>query len=255
MRVLVCALLTVTLLLNGDSAAAQSNGVRDVSVTTRSIITLDTRIRHTTMVILPETEEILDVVCGDQDFWIISVAQHIAHIKPAKEGATTNLNLVTTSGAVYSFLLRENANAQTDLKVYVTGEITSQPAAPRFYSPTYVAALQAEISQAHGLAERASREAQEAIAAFRQQYPGTLQFVYRTVDYRKPFFVRAIWHDGQFTYIRSDARELPAVYELADGQPSLVNFEVRHGTYVISKVVERGALVLGKARVVFEQER
>jgi type IV secretion system protein VirB9 len=82
-----------------------------------------------------------------------------------------------------------------------------------------------------------------------------LQFVYRTVDYRKPFFVRAIWHDGQFTYIRSDARELPAVYELADGQPSLVNFEVRHGTYVISKVVERGALVLGKARVVFEQER
>src|SRR3989442_7460531 len=68
------------------SLAAQTTGVRDVSASDRSLIPLQTRIRYTTMVILPEDEEVLDVVCGDRDFWVISAAQNIAHVKPAKEG-------------------------------------------------------------------------------------------------------------------------------------------------------------------------
>src|SRR5262249_48979012 len=63
-------------------------------------------LRYTAMIVLPEGEEILDVVVGDGDFWVISATQNIAHVKPAKEGAATNLNLVTASGTVYSFLLR-----------------------------------------------------------------------------------------------------------------------------------------------------
>ena len=59
-------------------------------------------------------------MCGDRDFWVISATQNIAHVKPAKEGAATNLNLVTSSGTVYSFLLTEQKSAQPDLKVYVT---------------------------------------------------------------------------------------------------------------------------------------
>ena len=88
-------------------AAAQTTGVREVTASDRSLIPLDTRLRYTTMVVLPDGEEILDVVCGDRDFWVISAAQNIAHVKPAKEGAATNLNLVTASGTVYSFLLTE----------------------------------------------------------------------------------------------------------------------------------------------------
>ena len=38
------------------------------------------------MIVLPEGEEILDVVCGDKDFWVISATQNMAHVKPAKEG-------------------------------------------------------------------------------------------------------------------------------------------------------------------------
>ena len=41
--------------------------------------------------------------------------------------------------------------------------------------------------------------------------------------------MRSIWHDGQFTYIKSDATELPALYELKDGKPALVNFQVHDG--------------------------
>ena len=58
-----------------------------------------------------------------------------------------------------------------------------------------------------------SRRADEAIAAYRQEYPTRLQFSYGTLKYQKPFLVRSIWHDGQFTYIKADASELPALYE------------------------------------------
>jgi hypothetical protein len=55
------------------------------------------------------------------------------------------------------------------------------------------------------------------------------------------------------TYIRSEASELPALYELKDGQPALVNFQVEHGTYIVPKVLERGYLALGKERFHFQQ--
>ena len=87
------------------------------------------------MILLPEDEEILDVVCGDRDFWVISATQNIAHVKPAKEGAATNLNLVTASGTVYSFLLTEGKNAQPDLKVYVTADPNARPRQTEVLSP------------------------------------------------------------------------------------------------------------------------
>ena len=42
-----------------ESASAQTPGVRDVSASDRSVIQLQTRLRFTTMVVLPEGEEIL----------------------------------------------------------------------------------------------------------------------------------------------------------------------------------------------------
>jgi hypothetical protein len=72
------------------------------------------------------------------------------------------------------------------------------------------------------------------------------------VKYDRPFLVRAMWHDGAFTYIKSDATELPALYEVKDGKPAMLNFQVHAGTYVVTKVLERGYLAIGKARLEFE---
>jgi type IV secretory pathway VirB9-like protein len=235
--------------------AGQATGVRDVSASARSLIPLQTRLRYTTMIVLPDGEEILDVVCGDKDFWVISAAHNMAHVKPAKEGASTNLNLVTASGTVYSFLLSEKAGGGTpDLKVYVTGDPDAPRAKPTYYSAAQVDELQGELTQARAAIEAANRHATEAVATYQQQYPGRLQFVYGTPKHEKPFLVRAIWHDGQFTYIKTDAHELPALYEITDGAPSLVNFNVEHGTYVVPKVVERGYLSLGKEHFSFAQQ-
>jgi type IV secretion system protein VirB9 len=241
------------------SASGQTTGIREVSASERSVIPLQTRLRYTTMVVLPEGEDILDVICGDKDFWVISASHNIAHIKPAKEGAATNLNLVTSSGSVYSFLLSEkNGTGLPDLKVYVMedGVGTSSGAGkPKYYSAAQMQGLQAELSELRAALEAAQRHATEAIAAHQQEYPSRLQFTYATPKYEKPFLVRAIWHDGQFTYIRADTTELPALYELKDGAPALVNFQVQNGTYVVPKVVDRGYLALGKERLSFAQGR
>ena len=99
---LMVALSSVPLLLWPGFVSAQTNGIREVSASARSLIPLQTRVRYTTMIILREGEEILDVLVGDRDFWVISATHNIAHVKPAKEGAATNLNLVTTSGAPHT---------------------------------------------------------------------------------------------------------------------------------------------------------
>ena len=91
----------------GLSTVRAQSGVREVQASEHSLIPLQTRLRYTTMIVLPDRDEILDVICGDRDFWVISATRNIAHVKPAKAGAETNLNLVTASGAIYSFVLRE----------------------------------------------------------------------------------------------------------------------------------------------------
>src|SRR6266702_3907338 len=144
MRVRMLALILAVASVSLVPLAAQGTGIREVSASERSLIPLQTKLRYTTMILLPDDEEILDVVCGDRDFWVISAAQNIAHIKPAKEGAATNLNLVTARGTVYSFLLTEGKVAQPDLKVYVTADPNAQRAKPKYVSVAQVNALEAE---------------------------------------------------------------------------------------------------------------
>src|SRR5438477_10096060 len=148
MRVRMLALILAVASMSVVPRTAQGTGIRDVSAPGRSLIPLQTKLRYTAMILLPDDEEILDVVCGDRDFWVISAIQNIAHVKPAKEGAATNLNLLTASGAVYSFLLTEGKSAQPDLKVYVTADPNAPRSKPKYVSATQVNALQAELTEA-----------------------------------------------------------------------------------------------------------
>src|SRR6187431_3297305 len=241
----LCAFtLTVAVLMSSGtvtSADAQTGGVREVSNPERGVIPLQTRLRYTTMVVLPEGEEILDVICGDKDYWVISATHNLAHVKPAKAGAETNLNLVTSSGTIYSFLLNEKSS-QPDLKVYVQGEPGLSSGKPKYYTAAQVEALESQLAEARAALHDGERKIDDAVAAYRQQYPTKLQFPYGTPKYEKPFFVRSMWHDGQFTYLKTDATELPALYEVKDGKPAVVNFQVHAGTYVVPKVLDKGYL-------------
>lgn len=250
MRSVVSCLLV--LLCVPGLAGAQTT--REVAPDERTIVRVNTRLRFTTMIILPPDERILDYVCGDSDFWVVSGAENLAYVKPAKAGAETNLNLVASSGRVYSFLLSEGTG-DTDLKLYVRGDGTA-PIHQRFYAA-------AEVDQLRELADAARDElqqvkasvaqsVQDGVDAFRAVYPLQLQFSYRFKADQRPFNVSAIFHDGRFTFIRAAATELPSLYELRDGAPNLVNFQVQDGLYVVPKVLDRGYLAIGDERFSFE---
>ena len=250
--------LSVTLMML-SAGATQAQSTREVSYTPRAVVHIHAKLRFTTMIILPEQEEILDFVCGDKEFWVVSGTQNLAYVKPAKAGATTNLNLVTASGNVYSFLLTEGA-AEPDLKLYVTPD-SSMKAVGTSGKKFYAAAEVDELRQAADAAKKdaqaardgAAKTIDERVSAFKASYPTQLAFPYRFKANEKPFFVTAIYTDGTFTYIKSDAPELPALYEVRDGAPNLINFQVEHGVYVVPKVLENGYLSVGKQTLAFQR--
>jgi hypothetical protein len=70
----------------------------------------------------------------------------------------------------------------------------------------------------------------------------------------RPFDIQSIFHDDRFTYIKTTAPEKFSVYEMKDGKPNLISYELRDGTYVIPKVMDSGYLQLGKKRMEFKRK-
>jgi type IV secretion system protein VirB9 len=107
-------------------------------------------------------------------------------------------------------------------------------------------------------AREAKRQAEESADAridkFLAEYPQNLRMDYRFAAELKPFMVSSIWNDGRFTYIRAHAQELPALYEIKDGKPNLINFDYRDGMFIVSKVIDSGYLAIGKARLHFARK-
>ena len=57
--------------------------------------TVNTKVRFTTLIQLPEGEEISEVTCGDKEFWVIEGKDGMVYVKPSKEGAVTNVNVIS----------------------------------------------------------------------------------------------------------------------------------------------------------------
>src|ERR1700686_3507239 len=120
--------LTLSLLLTCAGVLARpvpahaDAGARTVQYAETEIIPIHAKIRFSTLIVLPANEEILDATTGDKEFWIINGNHNLCYLHPAQQGIRSNLNLITSSGHVYSFLLTEVGNDPTatpDLKLFV----------------------------------------------------------------------------------------------------------------------------------------
>src|SRR5580704_7402937 len=103
--------------------AATEPAARVVKYSKEDIIPVRAKLRFSTLIVLPADEEILDFTTGDKEFWIINGAHNLCYLHPAQVGIRSNLNLVTASGRLYSFLLTEiskQPGSEPDLKVFVT---------------------------------------------------------------------------------------------------------------------------------------
>ena len=251
------AMAMPTAIVCADAAARASS--RRVTYHDGDVVVVHTRVRFTTLLALPPQDDVIEVTCGDKENWAINAHASLVSVKPAGPDSETNVHVITARGRIYAFVLREisgTAEVEADVTVYVDRENdgATQPAVQ--YVPIQQVdefRQQAEIARedARTSRERARTEADDRIAIFRSAYPLTLKFPYRFPADREPFLIHAIFHDDRATYIQAGAKELPALYELKDGRPNLINFDVRNGTYVVPKVLDRGYLVIGSRRVDF----
>jgi type IV secretory pathway VirB9-like protein len=232
--------------------AAQDLAARNVQYHSQDIVPIRAKVKYTTLIELPATEKIMEAAVGDKDFWIIDVVGNFCFVHPAKPGISSNLNLITDKGNIYSFTLQDvSASGAPDLKVIVnpvdasaivasSGPAQFVPAAQLQRSQEQLAALQSHVTQ--------------AVDQYKSTYPMELKFDYTFKANEAPFDIESIYHDQKFTYIKSTAPEKFSVYEMKDGKPNLITYQLQEGTYVIPKVMDNGYVELGKKRMEFTRK-
>jgi type IV secretory pathway VirB9-like protein len=263
-RALAVVVLSSAAFHASPADAATDAAARVVKYAKEDIVPVRAKLRFSTLIVLPEDEEILDFTTGDKEFWVINGAHNLCYVHPAQAGIRSNLNLITASGHLYSFLLTEisnQPNAEPDLKIFVEPKEGSSIAANSglrgYVSAGEAAAYKKELetlrSQTAEQIRAALAQSTEQINHFRSSYATKLQFDY-PLDAkagREPFLVSAIYHDDAFTYIKCAAREKPALYEIKDGKPNLISFQVENGVYIAPKIIDTGYLAIGNKNLPF----
>ena len=132
---------------------------------------LRTQVRHTTVIVLPADENILDFVVGDSEYWHLTGAANVAFLKPLRPDAATNIALVCESGRIYSFLVAEQSAEENERPPHLvvrfesgaekTGLSGGSTGRPAFVARSEVAAYQQMAAEA-AEAARSAREAAEA---------------------------------------------------------------------------------------------
>ena len=234
-------------------AAAQDTPARTVQYHSQDIVPIRAKVKFTTLIEVPPTEKIMEAATGDKDFWIVDVVGNFCFVHPAKQGISSNLNLITDKGNIYSFTLQDiSATSEApDLKVIVEPADHSSIVAANG-PPQFVPAAQVEQSKQQLAALQSHVE--QAVDEFKSTYPLQLKFDYSFHPDEAPFDIQSIYHDDKFTYIKTHATEKFSVYEMRDGKPNLVNYELRNNTYVIPKVMGSGYVELGKKRMDFTRK-
>ena len=239
--------------LSSAVAFSQEASARTVQYHAQDIVPIHAKLKYTTLIEVPPTEKIMEAATGDKDFWVVDVVGNFCFVHPAKAGISSNLNLITDKGNIYSFTLQDVSGTSDapDLKVLIepadrssivaaNGPAQFVPAVQLDQARQQLAAVQAHITQ--------------AVDEYKSAYPLELKFDYTFRANEAPFNIQSIYHDDKFTYIKTDAPEKFSVYEMKDGKPNLINYDLRNGTYIIPKVMDSGYVELGKKRMEFSRK-
>jgi hypothetical protein len=136
-------------------AAAQEASARTVQYHSQDIVPIRAKVKYTTLIEVPPTEKIMEAATGDKDFWIVDVVGNFCFVHPAKQGISSNLNLITDKGNIYNTdnnvqdlknqLQAERQKEQQQAALVVVdpalaSATPAQQAAAAAYGPTGVAA-------------------------------------------------------------------------------------------------------------------
>jgi len=219
---------------------------------------------RSTLIVLPAEEKVANVFAGDTVNWIFDgghVASRFISVKPKTANVTTDVHIVSDHGNEYTLALREvsgDPDAHFDSKIFLNpGDQTAKDRLADL--PVFVPVAELDKAKQETAAAKAAQAAelkaeQTKAEQFRSEYPGLLHFDY-TWDERKgkELGLQQIWRDDKFTYLRGVFQETPALYEVKDKKPSLINFDFNGGLYTVPKQLENGYLAIGKQKVEFRR--
>jgi type IV secretory pathway VirB9-like protein len=233
--------------------ALAQESARTVQYHSQDIVPIRAKVKYTTLIELPTSEKIMEAATGDKEFWIVDVVGNFCFVHPAKPGISSNLNLITDKGNIYSFTLEDISALSTtpDLKVIVEPADHSAIVAASS-PPQFVPAAQLEQSRQQLAALQSHVE--QAVDEYKSAYPTQLKFDYAYKANEAPFYIQSIYHDDKFTYIKTNAPEKFSVYEMKDDKPNLVSYDLREGTYIIPKIMDSGFVELGKKKMEFTRK-
>jgi type IV secretory pathway VirB9-like protein len=220
------------------------------------VIPLHSSMRETTLIVLPASEKAMGVFCGDKTYWNVDVipgAERYVAVKPSKAGIATDIHIVTDHNNSYTFQAVEGSGSVA-LKLFVKpADASSLEKPPVFVPASEVTDLKRQLVDAQAALKKVQETSAAEVKAkgeqVRADYPERMQFAYNFKKDKPPFNVEAVWHDDRFTYIRAHPEEAPALYEVKDGKPNLIQFELRpDGLYFVPKILDRAYLEIGKQK-------
>ena len=253
MKNLKTTVIAIMLTILGSVAVHAQTASRTVAYHSQDIVPIRAKVKYTTLIVIPATEKIMEAATGDKDFWIVDVVGNFCFVHPAKQGISSNLNLITDKGNIYSFTLADITGqaGEPDLKVIIEPADASNIVAangPAQYVPA------AQLDQVHQQVVALQSHIGATVDEYKSDYPMQLKFDYKFKLNEAPFDIQSIYHDDKFTYIKTNAPEKFSVYEMRDGKPNLINYDLRDGTYIIPKVMDNGYVELGKKKMQFTRK-
>src|ERR1017187_2619614 len=186
------------LLASSVVGSSAQDSARTVQYHSQDIVAVRAKVKYTTLIELPTTEKIMEAATGDKDFWFVDVVGNFCFVHPAKAGISSNLNVITDKGNIYSFTLEDvsGTSAAPDLKVLIKPADRSSIVAASG-PPQFVPAAQLEQSRQQLAALQSHVE--QAVDEYKSAYPVQLKFDYTYKANEAPFDVQSIYHDDKFT--------------------------------------------------------
>ena len=228
--------------------------------------TIPVTLKWKTIVILPSSEKILDVVCGFKDDWDVYAPKdaNFAMVQPLKANARTDLAFVTKAGNIYTFALHDvssQADGHAFTQVLIEAMDDKMRAAltgdPKYYGSDDIAAFRAQAKKAEEASAEAAQREEAALASARAEAAKHIQHDYtfdQAVAAKAPWNITSIWHDEKFSYVEAKPSEQFAVYEVVDGKPTAINvFPVGDGSFRTDRVLSAGYFKLGKKELKFSR--
>ncbi len=219
---------------------------------------------QSTLIVLPAEEKVANVFAGDTVDWVFDgghVASRFISVKPKTANGSTDIHIVSDHGNEYTLELREISSEDDphyDSKVSI--EPSDKSAKEKLTQlPVFVPAADLDKAKQEAATAVAAQAAtlkaeQTKEEAYRSQYPGSLHFDYVWDEKKgKDLGLQQIWHDDKFTYLRGQFQETPALYEVKEKKPSLINFDFANGLYTVPKQLDNGYLSIGKQKVEFHR--